>query len=86
MDELIQIERGKSGRGKWTVAGDEAFFAGHFPGNPIVPGVLIAEALAQLSGLVAAEVDDPESNPGLLLRSDVRFKRAVVPPADIHLP
>ena len=37
----------------WAVDGSEPFFAGHFPGNPLIPGVLLGEALAQAAGLVA---------------------------------
>jgi 3-hydroxyacyl-[acyl-carrier-protein] dehydratase len=68
-------------RAVWTVTGAEPFFAGHFPGRPLVPGVLIAEALAQTAGLVAAGVEGI----GKLAHVDVRFERPVVPPADITL-
>jgi 3-hydroxyacyl-[acyl-carrier-protein] dehydratase len=46
------IVPGQSGLGEWKITGSEAFFQGHFPGNPIVPGVLISEAMAQVCGLV----------------------------------
>jgi 3-hydroxyacyl-[acyl-carrier-protein] dehydratase len=52
VDRLTQLEPGKSGAGEYTVRGDESFLRGHFPGEPIFPGVLLAEAAAQLSGVV----------------------------------
>ena len=55
LDAVSEIAPGVAARGRKTFAGDEAFFAGHFPGNPIVPGVILTEALAQLSGIAAAE-------------------------------
>jgi len=76
-----EIEPGKSGEGVWALRGDEPFFAGHFPGNPLVPGVLIAEAMAQLSGLVGP----PAGPAGKLVQFDVRFDQSVPPPAEILL-
>lgn len=78
---INQIQAGESGEGVWEVKGTEPFFAGHFPGNPLVPGVLIAEALAQISGLVGP----PAANEGKLVHVDVRFDRPVAPPAQIIL-
>lgn len=75
------IQPGDSGEGVWEVNGSEPFFAGHFPGNPLVPGVLIAEALAQFSGLVGP----PAADEGKLVHVDVRFDRPVAPPAQIIL-
>ena len=49
------LRTGESGIGIWSVRGDEDFFTGHFPGSPVLPGVLIAEGLAQLAGLVVAQ-------------------------------
>ncbi|MHC5026421.1 MAG: 3-hydroxyacyl-ACP dehydratase FabZ family protein [Planctomycetota bacterium] len=74
-----------SGRGVWSVSGEEAFLAGHFPGEPIVPGVLIGEALAQLAGIVAFAETGPGGPPALLASLDVRFEEAVRPPVDIEL-
>jgi 3-hydroxymyristoyl/3-hydroxydecanoyl-(acyl carrier protein) dehydratase len=53
LDRLTALEAGKSGRGEYTVRGDEPFLRGHFPGEPIFPGVLLVEAAAQLAGVVA---------------------------------
>ena len=78
VDEVIP---GKSARGVWTPAGTEPFFAAHFPGNPIVPGVLLIEALAQLAGLCSSH----EISAGKLAHADVRFESAVAPPATIEL-
>lgn len=81
---------GQDGMAAWEVQGSEDFFRGHFPGEPVVPGVLIAEALAQLAGLVGlhAETDEREAagdRGGRLVHVDVRFDQAVMPPARIEL-
>ncbi|HVT83010.1 MAG TPA: beta-hydroxyacyl-ACP dehydratase, partial [Phycisphaerae bacterium] len=52
-DRLLQLDAGRSGAGEYRVRGDEAFLRGHFPGQPMMPGVLLTEALAQLAGVVA---------------------------------
>lgn len=83
--KLGKVQAGVSGEATWVLSGSEAFFAGHFPGNPLVPGVLIAEALAQLSGLVGAAGGGAAMKQGKLAQVDVRFLQAVVPPAEIAL-
>src|SRR3954466_7004860 len=61
IDRLLKLEAGKSGSGEYTVRGDEPFLRGHFPGQPIFPGVLLVEAAAQLAGCIAQ--CDPNSVP-----------------------
>jgi 3-hydroxyacyl-[acyl-carrier-protein] dehydratase len=53
IDRLITLNPGQSGEGEYKVRGDEPFLRGHFPGEPIFPGVLLVEAAAQLAGVVA---------------------------------
>jgi 3-hydroxyacyl-[acyl-carrier-protein] dehydratase len=53
LDRLIELDPGKRGVGEYTVRGDEPFLRGHFPGDPLMPGVLLMEAAAQLAGVVA---------------------------------
>ncbi len=96
VSRLVDLRVGVSGEAIWTLDGREAFFAGHFPGRPIVPGVLISEALAQVSGLVAggaqASKDSaPEKDhaasavAGRLAHIDIRFHESVSPPVEISL-
>src|SRR6185295_11572041 len=61
LDRLTALDPGKSGAGEYTVRGDEPFLRGHFPGAPLMPGVLLAEAAAQLAGVVAQS--DPQIPP-----------------------
>ena len=91
---LIEAVEGKLAKGVWAVSGKEPFLAGHFPGRPIVPGVLLAEALAQVSGLaLPRQGPGPEPNAGSgvapidvrLAHVDVRFDQAVVPPTEVVL-
>jgi 3-hydroxyacyl-[acyl-carrier-protein] dehydratase len=53
IDRLLSLTPGKEGVGEYLVRGDEPFLRGHFPGDPMMPGVLLVEAAAQLAGVVA---------------------------------
>ncbi len=86
VSRIVELREGDSAEGVWAVAGSEQFFAGHFPGQPLVPGVLIAEALAQLSGLAGPSVAvSGGGEEGKLAHLDVRFEKTVAPPVEIVL-
>jgi 3-hydroxyacyl-[acyl-carrier-protein] dehydratase len=53
LDKVSSLTRGREGAGEYRVRGDEPFLRGHFPGDPVFPGVLLVEAAAQLAGVVA---------------------------------
>jgi 3-hydroxyacyl-[acyl-carrier-protein] dehydratase len=67
IDRLSQLDPGKSGSGEYKLRGDEPFLKGHFPGRPLIPGVLLVEAAAQLAGTVAQSDPQIPPMPGLKL-------------------
>jgi 3-hydroxyacyl-[acyl-carrier-protein] dehydratase len=80
VDEVLTCEPGESTTAVYRVTGDEPFLAGHFPGNPVFPGVLLLEALAQTGAI--AVLADPERAGSLPLFGGVeraRFRRIVRP-------
>lgn len=83
VDRVIEIEPGVSIRGIKNVTINEPFFAGHFPNYPVMPGVLIIEAMAQLSGVLAFKSHNRKPADGLLYflagTDKTRFRRPVIP-------
>jgi UDP-3-O-[3-hydroxymyristoyl] N-acetylglucosamine deacetylase/3-hydroxyacyl-[acyl-carrier-protein] dehydratase len=81
VDRVLEFEPGKRIVGLKNVTVNEPFFEGHFPGHPIMPGVLIVEAMAQAGGLLLMnEVENPQSSVMYFLGlDDVKFRHTVVP-------
>jgi 3-hydroxyacyl-[acyl-carrier-protein] dehydratase len=86
LDELTELVPGQKVTGSWTLTGDETFFAGHFPGRPTLPGVLMLESLAQVGACgVLAEPKFAGKLPLFGGASKVRFRRQVVPGETLDL-
>ena len=86
LDEIVELEPGVRVVARKRVREDEWYLAGHFPGRPIMPGVLMVEAMAQ-TGAVAV-LSDEENRGKLALFAgidDFRFKRIVVPGDELEL-
>lgn len=83
VDRVLEVTDGERIRGYKNVTINEPFFNGHFPGHPIMPGVLIIEAMAQLSGVLAFDSKNRRPADGFtyyLAGTDkARFRRPVVP-------
>lgn len=87
VDRLLSLVPGKEGVGEYRLRGDEAFLRGHFPGSPLMPGVLLAEATAQLAGVVAQSDPTIPPLPGLKLTAlrNVKILGSVTPGETITL-
>lgn len=89
VDRVLELEPGKSLKAIKNVTCNEPFFNGHFPGFPVMPGVLIIEALAQASGILilkSNEAYSPQRDLFYLAGVDnARFKRPVVPGDQLEL-
>lgn len=86
VDEILEIVPGVSARGVWRLTGEEWFFAGHFPGRPTLPGVLMCEAIAQVGAL--AVLNDERFVGKLPLfggLDSARFRRQVGPGDELVL-
>lgn len=80
VDRILEMERGKRAVGLKNVSINEEYFCGHFPGHPVMPGVLIVEAMAQVAGVLV--LSEPENRGKLVYFAgldNVRFRKPVTP-------
>ena len=86
VDRIIELEEGKRAVGIKNVSSNEPFFQGHFPGHPIMPGVLIMEALAQVGAVLILKMPGYAGYLALFAGlDDVKFKRQVIPGDQLRL-
>jgi 3-hydroxyacyl-[acyl-carrier-protein] dehydratase len=88
VDRLIDIRRGLSATGIKNVTVNEPFFQGHFPGHPVMPGVLIVEAMAQTAAALVFESLGPEAGAPIVYFMSIdsaKFRRPVVPGDQLRL-
>lgn len=82
IDRVVDIEKGVGATGIKNVSINEQFFAGHFPGHPVMPGVLIIESMAQTAAVLVVETLGPESEGKLvyfMMVEGAKFRRPVQP-------
>lgn len=80
VDRIIELEEGKRAVGIKNVSVNEPFFQGHFPGQPIMPGVLILEALAQVGAVAVLKLPEYAGRLAVFAGADeVKFRRQVLP-------
>lgn len=86
VDRILELDEGKRAIGIKNVTANEPFFNGHFPDYPVMPGVLIVEALAQVSAVIMLTKEGNQGRLGLLAGIDkCRFKKQVKPGDQIRL-
>ena len=88
VDRVIDLVKGQSATGIKNVTINEPFFQGHFPGHPVMPGVLIVEAMAQTAGVVVThslEVDDQAKGVYFMSIESARFRKPVTPGDTLYI-
>ncbi|MBC3889832.1 3-hydroxyacyl-ACP dehydratase FabZ [Acetobacterium paludosum] len=78
IDEAEKVDE-TTAVGRYTVKGDEWFLQGHFPGNPVVPGVILCEIMAQTTCVLLAEISGTNKTPYFTGLNKVKFKNKVLP-------
>jgi len=82
VDRVVEVVKNESAIGVKNVSINESFFQGHFPSHPVMPGVLIIEAMAQTAGVLVVETLGPEAQGKLvyfMMIENAKFRRPVVP-------
>ena len=80
VDKILEMDEGKTITGIKNVTVNEPFFQGHFPGNPIMPGVLICEALAQVGAVLLLGMEENKGKLGVFTGiNNFKFRKQVVP-------
>ena len=85
IDRLLALEPGVRATASKTFAPDDEVFRDHFPGNPIVPGVLLLEAMAQTAGWLTLATTRFATSPQLVMVKDAKFRKPVRPGVEIRL-
>lgn len=87
IDELVELIPGASATAVWKLKGDEEFLRGHFPGSPLMPGVLMIEALAQLGGILiqTRPGEAPLKNMRLTAVRQIKILGSIIPGQSLHL-
>jgi 3-hydroxyacyl-[acyl-carrier-protein] dehydratase len=86
IDEVLELEPGSRVRARKRVHSDEWYLSGHFPGRPVMPGVLLVEAMAQTGAVAVLASDDNRGKLALFAGiDDCRFKRIVEPGDELEL-
>lgn len=87
IDELTELEPGIAGKARWRLKGGEEFLRGHFPNAPLMPGVLMIEALAQLGGILVQTRPGipPLKNLRLTAVRQIKILGSITPGQSLHL-
>ncbi len=85
IDRIVELRPGEGAVGIKNVSANEPFFEGHFPGRPVMPGVLIIEAMAQTAGVLMGDGAESGRVPLFMGIDKARFRRQVVPGDQLRL-